>query len=111
MILKSYLNPEYINFDDPLNYDANYYGIVKYLISPYDAVTTHTPILNILKTLPSYICCAHINEGEKKQIKKTTALDTSPGTIFLAHKDVDTLLDDYKKLVNLETYNFDKLFC
>ncbi len=107
-ILTSYLKPDLFKQQLKKPYHLYAKGILKFFIVPKDLFATSSPMKNISIKLESHhrTNFVEINQGVSKEFYKTEDLDTSPGTIYLVHKNHAIVQQDLNFLRDIEKHTF-----
>ena len=104
--LDAYLNPEKFNFERLKGYKMHEYGIIKVTIIPEDILAKSSPLKSIGIHLKSFIEMSLISLEKPKALPKTQDLETSGGTVFLAHEDYTQIQKDLNFLRDIEKRAF-----
>ena len=107
-ILASYLKPELFEQQLKKPYQLYAKGVLKFFIVPKDIIARSSPMKNISIKLKSHhkTSFAEFDPGVTKEFFKTEDLDTSPGTIYLAHENPSIVQQDLDFLRDVERYTF-----
>lgn len=107
-ILASYLKPELFKEQLKKPYQLYAKGVLKFFIVPKDIIASSSPMKNISIKLKSHnkTSFAEFDPGVTKEFFKTEDLDTSPGTIYLAHENPSIVQHDLDFLRDVEKYTF-----
>ncbi len=108
--LDSYLNPEKFNLERMKGYHLFAQGVVKNFIIPKDLIARSSPMNSIGVNLKSFFKTDLHSIEKPEAFSKTQDLETSGGTIYLAHKDPNQLQRDIDFLRDLEKRAFQLVF-
>ena len=104
--LDCYLNPDKFHEEFKKGYDLFASGAVKSIIVPKDIIAESSPIELISNKLKSFYKISMTTVDRPHPFMKTQDLETSGGTIYLAHEDPYQLQKDLDYLRNLEKKAF-----
>ena len=102
--LDSYLNPEKFNYEKNKGYSLYEHGGIKSIIVPKDITAESAPIAEISNRLKSHRETSMDIIEQAKFYTKTQDLETTGGTIYLAHEDPYILQKDIEFLCGVEKY-------
>ena len=106
-ILDSYLDPDRFNFKKLKGYKSFAHGAAKFIIVPTDIVAESSPMNYISNNLRSHHeTRMGITDQSTHHFVKTQDLETTGGTIYLAHEDGYAVQRDLEFLRSIERYAF-----
>ena len=108
--LDSYLNPEKFNLERMKGYHLFAQGVVKSFIVPKDLIAKSSPMNSIGVNLKSFFKTDLDPIESPKTFSKTQDLETSGGTVYLAHEDSNQLQRDINFIRDLEKRAFQLVF-
>lgn len=104
--LDSYLNPEKFNLERMKGYHLFAKGVVKNFIVPKDLIAKSSPMSSIGVNLKSFFKTDIHSIENPETFSKTQDLETTGGTVFLAHEDPHQLQRDVDFIRELEKRAF-----
>ncbi|WP_407463260.1 ATP-grasp domain-containing protein [Methanobrevibacter sp.] len=104
--LDSYLNPEKFNYEKNKGYTLYEHGAIKTIVVPKDITAESAPMAEISNRLKSHRETSMDIIEQAQFFTKTQDLETTGGTIYLAHEDPYILQKDLDFLCGVEKYAF-----
>jgi biotin carboxylase len=101
LTVDSYTNPALFKQKTQAPYVLKEYCNILYLISSQEGIVESVPILDLIKSLPSYFFVA-MSAQPGKPIQKTRDLLTIPGMAILLHPDAAVVDRDYETIIQAE---------
>ena len=104
--LDSYLNPEKFNYEKNKGYTLYGHGAIKSIVVPKDITAESAPVTEFSHKLKSHCETSMEIIEQAKFFTKTQDLETTGGTIYLAHNDPYVVQKDLDFLCDVEKYAF-----
>ena len=106
-IIDAYLNPKEFFIQRNQKYELYAYGVLKLFIVPEDIIAKSSPMTLISKRLKSFFTISQETIDGSQFFVKTQDVETTGGTVYLAHEDGYTIHNDLNFLRNVEKYAFE----
>ncbi|MDD1725205.1 MAG: hypothetical protein LUQ07_08780 [Methanospirillum sp.] len=102
-LIESLLDPEAFLRETSHPYHITQYLLEKFLISQKSGKIRDIPLIDLLPDLKSACSVDFFRAIETLELKETTDLDSSPGTVFLRNTDEEELMEDYRMISAMES--------